>query len=244
MINDILNDIADHTTDLSVFTIAKICALDDSIRVFSMSPDNQLFVDGSSMEPVEEIHGVFGIADLKQFTNIIRNKEYKEGANIYIEDDLRGNVITPSYIMFNNATNDFQNSVRLMGEDQINKKLPDIDTKVDLVHDVSFVPDDDGINRFKSQMSLSSNENTFVATTEDGNLVFQFGSISTIAGKIIFARDVEGELKVKRQYPCAYLKSILALKGEKVIQFSDQGLIQVQVKTDLMEYTYTVSATR
>jgi len=88
----------------------------------------------------------------------------------------------------------------------------------------------------------NSEETTFVAKVENGNLVFYFGDHSSHAGNFVFAHDVAGALSKAWNWPVGAVISILSLPGDKMIRFSDEGAAQITVDSGLAVYNYILPA--
>lgn len=244
MFSDILRDIVDHTNGLGIFTSLKISSSVEGLKVYTIALDNSVMVEGKSLSPVDEFQGIFGVHDIKQFGNILKLKEYKTDANIYVDFGSRGGELVPEYAVFENASGDFKNRFRLMTEIQVNRKLPEAESLAEIPFQIDFEPDSESITRFKAQSTLSNTVKTFIAYTEGGNVIFAFGDDSTCSGSLTFQKNVTGQLKVKRHYSSVNFASILALKGSKTIHMNDEGIIKIKVLSDFMEYSYIMVATK
>jgi hypothetical protein len=69
-----------------------------------------------------------------------------------------------------------------------------------------------------------------------------FGDHSTHAGSFTFQSNIVGALKRTWLYPVKQFISILDTTGDKVLQFSDDGAVQITVNSGLAEYTYIILA--
>jgi hypothetical protein len=244
MFNDVLRDIVDHTNGLGIFTAIKITSTDESIRVYSLSTDNGVMIEGVSLAPVNEFQGIFGIHDIKQFSNVLKNREYRTDANIYVEFGTRGGELVPEYAVFENATGDFKNRFRLMSEVQVKRKLPEAESLSDILFDIDFEPSSESITRFKSQSNLANTVKSFIVYTEDSNVVFAFGDDTTCSGSLTFHKEISGKLTTKRHYSSTTFASIMALNGTKRVQINGEGIIKTTITTEFMEYSFTMAATK
>ena len=107
---------------------------------------------------------------------------------------------------------------------------------------VEIEPSVASIQKLRFQAQANSEETSFIAKVENGNLVFYFGDHSSHAGNFVFAHDVAGTLTKAWHWPIAAVISILALPGDKMIRFSDEGAAQITVDSGLAVYNYILPA--
>jgi hypothetical protein len=58
----------------------------------------------------------------------------------------------------------------------------------------------------------------------------------------VFQSGVSGVIKNNWAWPVAVLQGILALQGDKVMQFSDDGMLKIIVDSGLIVYEYLLPA--
>jgi hypothetical protein len=107
---------------------------------------------------------------------------------------------------------------------------------------VEFEPSAAAIQRLKFQASANSEETTFIAKTDSGNLKFFFGDHSSHAGNFVFHAGITGNLSKPWSWPIAAVISILNLPGDKVVRFSDEGAAQITVDSGIAVYNYILPA--
>jgi len=198
-------------------------------------------VQAKTNVPVLEFVGQFGMPNLDKLNIILNIPEYKDSANISVIKQEKNGVSLLAGVKFENKTSDFKNEYRFMAAELVNDQLKSVKFK-GVVWNVEFVPTAQNIMRLKFMASANSEENTFVAKTENGALKFYFGDHSSHAGDFVFADNVVGNLTKGFNWPIAVVQSILALPGDKVFRFSDEGASQITVDSGLATYKYILPA--
>ena len=107
---------------------------------------------------------------------------------------------------------------------------------------VDVAPSVQSIQRMRFQASANSEETTFTAKTDNGNLVFYFGDPSSHAGNFIFHSGVSGTLARNWSWPVAAVIAILGLSGDKTFKISDEGAAMITVDSGIAEYNYILPA--
>jgi hypothetical protein len=199
--------------------------------------ERTVIVQAQFHNPVPEFIGTFGMPNLGKLNTILNIPEYKDDARLTItkKDD------APTGIHFENATGDFKNDYRFMSAEIVNDKLKTVKFK-GVKWGVEIEPSVAAIQRLKFQAQANSEETTFIARTENNNLVFYFGDHSSHAGNFVFAHDVAGSLTKAWSWPVTAVISILSLSGNKMIRFSDEGAAQITVDSGLAIYNYILPA--
>jgi hypothetical protein len=123
----------------------------------------------------------------------------------------------------------------------INEKLKTVKMK-NVKWSVEFNPTVAAIQRLKFQASANSEETTFVAKVENGNLKFYFGDAASHAGNFVFQDGVSGTLNKAWSWPVGAVISILGLAGDKSMKISDEGVAQITVDSGIAEYNYLLPA--
>ena len=144
-------------------------------------------------------------------------------------------------MFFENVKGDFKNDYRFMTSEVINDKLKTVKFK-GVNWNVEINPSVASVQRLKMQQQVHSEETTFIAKTEDGNLKFYFGDHSTHAGNFVFHPDIKGTLKHGWQWPIQQVLSILSLPGDITMRFSDEGASMITVDSGLIVYDYILPA--
>ena len=94
----------------------------------------------------------------------------------------------------------------------------------------------------KFQANANSEETVFQVSTNDGDLIFNFGDASTHAGSFVFQAGVNGKLKQTWSWPVTQVMSILSLVGDKTVKIADAGAMQITVDSGMAEYNYILPA--
>jgi hypothetical protein len=243
---DFLKDIIQHTHGLGVVDLVKVTGTESDTIVNAVAENRSVIVEAKFSGPVADFIGVFGMPNMGKLNTIINIGEYKEDAvlNILKQDKTGedGTVTSlPVGIHFENKSGDFKNDYRFMVQDVINDRLKTVKFK-GVKWGVEIEPSVLGIQRLKFQAQANSEEETFIAKTDKGNLVFYFGDHSSHAGNFVFASSISGSLSKAWNWPVGVVISILNLPGDKVVRFSDEGAAQITVDSGIAVWTYTIPA--
>jgi hypothetical protein len=234
---DYLQDIVQHTHNLGIIDLVKIVGTENTTSVEALSEERTVIVNAQFHNPVPEFIGTFGMPNLGKLNTILGIPEYKEDAQLSItkKDD------APTGIHFENSIGDFKNDYRFMSAEIVNDQLKTVKFK-GVKWGVEIEPSVAAIQRLKFQAQANSGETTFIAKTENNNLMFYFGDHSSHAGNFVFAHDVAGSLTKAWSWPLSAVISILSLSGDKMIRFSDEGAAQITVDSGLAIYNYILPA--
>jgi hypothetical protein len=234
---DYLQDIVQHTHSLGIIDLVKIIGNDTTTAIEAVGEERTVIVQAQFHNPVPEFIGTFGMPNLGKLNTILNIPEYKDEAKLSItkKDDL------PTGIHFENSVGDFKNDYRFMSAEIVNDQLKTVKFK-GVKWGVEIEPSVAAIQRLKFQAQANSGETTFIARTENNNLVFYFGDHSSHAGNFVFAHDVAGALTKAWSWPLSAVISILSLSGDKMIRFSDEGAAQITVDSGLAIYNYILPA--
>lgn len=235
---DYLLDIVQHTHGLGFIDLVKITGTDSATQINAVSEDRIAIIEAQFHNPIPEFLGTFGMPNLGKLNTILNIPEYKEDAKLSITKKDDG---VPGGVHFENKGGDFKNDYRFMSAEVVNDKLKTVKFK-GVKWGVEIEPSVANIQRLKFQAQANSEETTFVARVENGNLVFYFGDHSSHAGNFVFAHDVAGSLSKAWHWPISAVISILSLAGDKMIRFSDEGAAQITVNSGLAVYNYILPA--
>jgi hypothetical protein len=239
---DYLKDIVQHTFSLGNIDTIKVTGDTNETRITALAEDKSVVVDAKFKNPVPEFVGTFGMPNLGKLNTILGIPEYKEDAQLSItkRQDASG-VAIPSGIHFENKAGDFKNDYRFMDKNVIDAKLKNQSMRPVKWH-VDVAPSVQSIQRMRFQASANSEETTFTAKTDNGNLVFYFGDPSSHAGNFIFHSGVSGTLARNWSWPVAAVIAILGLSGDKTFKISDEGAAMITVDSGIAEYNYILPA--
>ena len=238
---DILTDIVTHTHSLGVIPLIKITGTATETEIEAMAEDRSVIVNATTNAVVPQFEGVFGMPNLDKLSLHLRNPEYKENAKIDLVRAERNGEEVPTGLHFENKAGDFKNDYRFMNQQFVNEKLKSVKFK-GASWDIEFAPNVASIGRLKLQAQAHSEETVFQVKTEDGNLVFFFGDLSTHAGSFVFEAGVKGKLKQSWSWPVVQVLSILGLDGDKTMRIADAGAMQITVDSGLGNYNYILPA--
>jgi hypothetical protein len=235
---DYLQDIVQHTHSLGIINLIKVVGNENSTNIEAVSEERTVIVNANFHNPVPEFIGTFGMPNLGKLNTILNIPEYRDDARLTITTK-ETNI--PTGIHFENSIGDFKNDYRFMSAEVINEQLKTVKFK-GVKWGVEIDPSVAAIQRLKFQAQANSEETTFIAKTENNNLVFYFGDHSSHAGNFVFAHDIAGNLSKAWHWPIAAVISILSLSGDKMIRFSDEGAAQITVDSGLAIYNYILPA--
>ena len=238
---DILQDIVAHTHALGFLNIVKVNGDDAQTGIDSMAEDRSVIMQANTKNAQVEMKGTFGMPNLNKLDIHLKCPEYKDGASIDVVRQDRNGEQIPTGIHFENATGDFKNDYRFMNADIINEKLKTVKFK-GANWDVEVSPTMASVQRFKMQATANAEETVFTVLTDGTDIKFKFGDASTHAGEFVFATGVTGSLKNEWAWPVQQTLAILSLDGDKVMKFSDQGAMEIQVDSGLATYEYILPA--
>lgn len=241
---DYLLDIVKHTHSLGIIDLVKVVGTDSLTTIEAVSEERICIMQAQFHNPVPEFIGTFGMPNLNKLNTILNIPEYKEDANITITaktDSEDPSIRIPDGIHFENKVGDFKNDFRLMSANVIDSLLKTVKFK-GAKWGVEIEPTVASIQRLRFQASANSEETTFIAKTENGNLVIYFGNHSSHAGNFVFAHDVAGSVSKAWAWPVSAVIGVLGLAGNKMIRFSDDGAAQITVDSGLAIYNYTFPA--
>lgn len=237
---DFLLDIVAHTQVLGVIDLIRIIGDDKSTSIDAVS-GNTLVLKAKFHKPNAAFNGVFGMPNLNKLNTILNIPEYREDGKIEVVNAMRDGIDTPVSLDFSNSNGDFKNNYRLMAPSVINSVMKTTSFNGATWH-ITMEPTTTHINRLRYQAQANSEESLFIAKTDGADLKFYFGDHSTHAGDFVFQSGVNGKMTKNWAWPVALFQSLLNLQGDKVVQFSNDGVILVTVDSGLIVYEYLLPA--
>lgn len=239
---DILQDIINHTLNLSDIELLKVTGTTTETVISGKSEKNTVFFTGKLNSPVAEFIGVFGMPNLPKLKTILGfSEEYDEHAKITVVTQNVGGVAQPSTVHFENKAGDFVNDYRLMDKTIVESKVPNVLFK-GTKWDIDFEPSVAGIQRLKKQSMLHSEDEIFKTTLAGGNLKVQFGNPTNYSGNFVFHSGISGALNKTLGWPVKQFISIMDLLGDKRIYITDQGAMRITVDSGIAQYEYLLPA--
>lgn len=238
---DALHDIVRHTNGLGIELI-KVTGDKRTTTINGVSEDRSVILEAQFHTLIPEFQGLFGMPNLNKLNIILNIPEYREDAKLSIayQKDTDGADV-PCGIDFENRDGDFKNNFRFMVASVVTEKLKSVKFR-GVNWNVEVQPGVNAIQRMRFQSQANSEESSFVARTVKGNLEFHFGVASTHAGNFVFHPGVTGKLSADRSWPVTVFNTILALTGDKMVRFADQGAAQITVDSGMAVYNYTIPA--
>lgn len=237
---DILQDIVSHTNSLGL-ALLKVSTDKKGTEITSLTDDRSIILFAETHNKVDEFNGVFGMTNLDKLSLHLKNPEYRENAKIEVVTEERNDEEIPTHIHFENEAGDFENDYRFMNQQIIETKLKTVKFK-GATWQVDFQPSIAAIGRLKLMAAAHSEEPHVNISTNKEGLEFQFGDMSSHAGKFIFNADPAQKLKKSWAYPIKQLQEILSLDGEISMFISDDGAMKITVDSGLISYDYILPA--
>lgn len=237
---DILQDIVSHTNSLGL-ALLKVSTDKKGTEITSLTEDRSIILFAETHNKVDEFNGVFGMTNLDKLSLHLKNPEYRENAKIEVVTEERNDEEIPTHIHFENEAGDFENDYRFMNQQIIETKLKTVKFK-GATWQVDFQPSVAAIGRLKLMAAAHSEEPHVNISTNKEGLEFQFGDMSSHAGKFIFNADPDQKLKKSWAYPIKQLQEILSLDGEISMYISDDGAMKITVDSGLISYDYILPA--
>jgi hypothetical protein len=238
---DVLKDIVQHTHGLGVIDLVKIVGTEKETVLEATEVNKSVVLQAKFNDPIADFIGTFGMPNLSKLNTILNIPEYKEDAQITVSRQKKNDEDVPVGIHFENATGDFKNDYRFMSAEIISDVLKTVKLKA-VNWDIDISPTVASIQRLKFQASANSEETTFIAKTENGDLKFYFGDHSSHAGNFIFQSGVNGKLAINSNWPIAIIISILSLPGDKTFKISDGKVAMITVDSGFAVYNYIIPA--
>jgi len=238
---DYLKDLIDHTYGLGVIELIKVTGTDKETSISAVAEDKSVIINGTFKTPIADFIGTFGMPNLGKLKTIIGFDEYDDKAIINVVQTQRDGASVPSTIHFETSTGDFVNDYRLMFKSVVDEKVKSVSFK-GATWNVEFEPTIPGVLRLKKQSQANSEENNFVAKTDNGDLKIYFGDPSTHSGNFVFHSGITGTLSKQWLWPVKQFISILDLVGDKTVRISDAGAAEIVVDSGLAVYSYLLPA--
>ena len=238
---DHLQDIVAHTQGLGYDTI-KVVGTATGTTLSALSEDRSVILNAEFKNPVPEFIGTFGMPNLGKLKTILGIEEYQTDAKLELttKKDKDGNSV-PEGIHFENKAGDFKNDYRFMNTESINEKFKTVKMR-SVKWDVDITPTVASITRLKYQASANSEETTFTVKIDSNKLKFFFGDHSSHGGDFVFADGVTGSLSKTWAWPINAVIGIFGLSGDKKLQISSEGVLQIVIDSGIATYTYMLPA--
>jgi len=241
-LQDALRDIVQHIIGLGTIELIKVTGTATETVIGAKSTgQSMIVVNGKFKNPITEFVGEFGMPNLGKLAVILGIEEYKEDAQISVTSRTINGVEEIDGIHFENKVGDFSNDYRFMSASIVNAKV-EMPRFKGVKWDVSIVPTVLAIQRLKFQASANSEEITFIAKVENGDLNFYFGNTTSHAGNFVFQQGVTGTLNKAWSWPVTTIIGILNLPGDKTMHFSDAGAAMITIDSGICVYNYIIPA--
>jgi hypothetical protein len=239
---DVLIDIVRHTN--SLFTVVKVTGTSAETRLQAVDKDKVLFFEANTTAPIAEFEGVFGITNLSMLKGLLEFTSYRtDAATFDVKRREQDGVTTVEQFEFRDAHGvgaDF----RCMNP----KLIPDQAEIRNIPWDVTLTPNKAKLAELQQIAQLFSENKTFGAKTENGNLLLYIGddSASTNRVSMVFETDVSGELKGDFQWVTAQFLSVVKMAGDRLqsIRFSSRGVLGLEVESQHGQFKYFLRASR
>lgn len=236
---DAIFDIVRHVASPGFFELAKVTGDTESTEIWTCDEKRNVVLDAKLKNPMAELVGEIGFGNLG-FLNGISGLYNKEGSEVEVLTATRNGEEIPDYLQFKDAEGN-NDKYRLMSKEIIDTQLTPSKFK-GVKWDVEFEPTKSKVSEMAQKAGIySSLEPTFTVKTENGNLVFSFGSDigGSHIGKMIFATNVSGSIKEGYAWPIDKFLAILKLgmSGDCTVKFS-QVACMITIDSGIGVYNY------
>ena len=242
---DYLKDIVQHTHGLGFIESAKIVNEEGTTSLEAMDDDRTVIVQAKFKEQVPGLSGTFGLPNLSKLSILLNIDEYKENANITVNEQDRNGETVPFGLHFENATGDFKNDYRFMSKEIIEQTLQTVKFK-GVEWDVTFAPTKAKVSELQAVAGIYGGiEPNFTVKTDNGDLILTVGAADgSFTGKRTFANNVNGEITEGYAWPLNQVLAILRLgmSGTCVMNISKKGALMISVDSGLGKYDYILPA--
>lgn len=237
---DYLKDIVSHTNGLAIDLI-KVFGDENAIKLNAIAADRSVVMEAKFKNTHPDFIGTYGMPNIGKLKTILGIDEYREDAKITVNTQKNAEgVDAPCGLHFENKNKDFKNDYRFMGANVLGKTSW---FNGGVKWGVDFEPSVQSIQRLRFQAAANSEETTFTARTENGDLKFFFGDPNSHAGNFVFEAGVQGEFtRTQYHWPVNVVLAILALPGTKRFKMSDGGATVITIDSGLIDYSYILSA--
>ncbi len=89
----------------------------------------QLLCKHNSKNKCQDLSGTFGLPNLSKLNILLNIDEYKDNANITVNEQERNGETVPFGLHFENANGDFKNDYRFMSREVVEEKLKSVKFK-------------------------------------------------------------------------------------------------------------------
>jgi hypothetical protein len=238
-LKDAIFDIVRHTASLGFFELAKLSGDASATEVWTCDDKRNVVLEAKLTKPLPELEGELGLGNLG-FLNGIVGLYNKEGSEVEVSTVDKNGETIPDYLVFKDADGN-NDRYRLMSKEIIDTQLTTSRFKGSK-WEVEFEPKKSKVSEMAQKAGIyASIEPTFTVKTENGNLVFVFGSDvgGSHFGKMTFAEGVTGTMKEGYAWPIDKFLSILKLgmSGECTVHFS-QVACMITIDSGIGVYNY------
>lgn len=241
-IQPILLDVVKHLAIAKVDTILVVPADDGKLRVSAVDPDQFLFVIGETLEPTAGIPDKFGLYNFKVLKGLLAMPSFSgDKAQIVLgmRDHADGTGQYPDWIEFKGG------GTKAIFRTQAYSLLPEEPAVAEIPWDISILNTGTKLAEFQQMATLYNSEvaATFTLSTEEGNLIANFGtnSSATHAATMVLQEDcgvdLVGEFEFSIPQFLVMLKAASTAKAFDLKMLS-RGLLGAIAVTDKAVYTY------
>lgn len=246
MIADTFLDIIKHTAGLGFIELVKVEGSDKNIQIAAMDEDRTVVINGVLNTPIEGLDGTVGLSRIGILSGYLKFPAFlSDKAKVEIVTQERKQETIPAEISFD-STDGHNSHYRFMSPEIVEEtiRVPPFkgsDFAVEVTPTKSALQDLGYMTAI-----LGGVESLFTASTNAKNeLIFSIGSGPTDRTKIVFAKDIKGELNHQWSYPLSQVLAICKLHDTSksmALSFSDQGALKIVVESGIGEYTYILPA--
>lgn len=242
---DVLLDLVKQTGNLT--GALRVTGTDSETVIKGCDETKTLFVEAALAKPLPEFEGQFGISNLSLLSGLLNFANYMtDDATFSVKKKERDGVQTVEQFEFRNKATGNEADFRMMDP----KHIPEQATiPANIPWDVTITPTKSKLTEFSQLAGLYSEvDKNFGAKVVDGNLIFYIGEpdVANHRVSMVFATEVEGELKGSLTWQTFQFLSIMKLTGTHpaTLKITSRGVLGLTVTTPHGEYNYFIRANR
>lgn len=253
MINthDFFTDLLAHTTPIECFKLlrvdvdAKGHAISDTMDTDTRS----VMLDAVATDTVNTITEKFGIQNGQLLNKMLANPAYAKDAGGAVQVTKRKDPAARllPYLEFDGYANNTVGRLQLINENQIDSVLPHPNFKGatwDVVEEAPIA----GIKELVAHAGMFPDPLCYFKINNGGlditidDRIIDAQSTFTFIDNVGLVNNITPQLSMPGCFIASVMIAILSTAGDKVIQISNKGVMQIIVDSGLVVYTYTLPA--
>lgn len=232
----IFRDIVQYTTPLD-FQGARVTGTSTSTVLEALRRDGEApaaVLRAQFLAPVPEFQGEFGIQNLGRLAVILNLPVYRDDAQAAVAHKADGTTFLE--IQLASAQGNFRNSFRLANTQLI--PAVDLTSEPDWIY--CFEPTEQAVQHLRYLAQSVSDDPAVEIFSQGTDLIMRLGDVNNSQGQMVF-HDYAGTepLQQHQFWTMRDLLQALSLPAAgKVLSLSNQGMLKLDVQSDIAQYTY------